>query len=291
MSMSSQGPGWWQASDGRWYPPEQHPSAAAAPAAPVAPVAPTPPSVAPGGWDVPPDGHPGGAAPTAPAPGPAFPPSGPPMPAPSFPAQPVAPGLPPSGPPGPPPDGPGGPPSGFSSPPARRSGPRWGVLVGVGVGVLVLLGLAIVWAVSSLGDDASEAPLTASEGDTDVYDLVVGDCFDDPTMFSSELVEVAFVDAVPCDQPHDAEVYGVTTVPTDDDETFPGDDQIATTADDLCFESFESYVGAAYEESELDFNYYVPTEDSWAAGDRVVTCVLLDYDGEQLTEPLEGSGR
>lgn len=62
------------------------------------------------------------------------------------------------------------------------------------------------------------------------------------------------------------------------------------TADDLCFESFESYVGAAYEESELDFNYYVPTEDSWAAGDRVVTCVLLDYDGEQLTEPCRVRG-
>lgn len=26
MSDAAQGPGWWQASDGRWYPPEQHPS-------------------------------------------------------------------------------------------------------------------------------------------------------------------------------------------------------------------------------------------------------------------------
>lgn len=26
MSDQSQGPGWWVASDGRWYPPEQHPS-------------------------------------------------------------------------------------------------------------------------------------------------------------------------------------------------------------------------------------------------------------------------
>src|SRR5262245_10048365 len=25
MSDSSQGPGWWQASDGKWYPPESHP--------------------------------------------------------------------------------------------------------------------------------------------------------------------------------------------------------------------------------------------------------------------------
>ena len=25
MSDTSQGPGWWQASDGKWYPPETHP--------------------------------------------------------------------------------------------------------------------------------------------------------------------------------------------------------------------------------------------------------------------------
>ncbi|MGZ4704138.1 MAG: DUF4190 domain-containing protein [Acidimicrobiales bacterium] len=31
MSDFSQGPGWWQASDGKWYPPEQHPGQAPPP--------------------------------------------------------------------------------------------------------------------------------------------------------------------------------------------------------------------------------------------------------------------
>lgn len=31
MSDVPQGPGWWQASDGRWYPPESHPSATPGP--------------------------------------------------------------------------------------------------------------------------------------------------------------------------------------------------------------------------------------------------------------------
>jgi hypothetical protein len=35
MSDSSQGPGWWQASDGRWYPPQSHPAQQAAPAPPA----------------------------------------------------------------------------------------------------------------------------------------------------------------------------------------------------------------------------------------------------------------
>lgn len=53
MSDQQQGPGWWQASDGRWYPPEQHPSVVP-PGGWTAPSAPTaPPSLAPP-WSVPP---------------------------------------------------------------------------------------------------------------------------------------------------------------------------------------------------------------------------------------------
>jgi uncharacterized RDD family membrane protein YckC len=48
MSDVSQGPGWWQASDGKWYPPEQAP-AAQAPAAQM-PAAQMPAAQAPGGY-------------------------------------------------------------------------------------------------------------------------------------------------------------------------------------------------------------------------------------------------
>jgi hypothetical protein len=43
MSDSSQGPGWWQASDGRWYPPQSHPTQQAAPP-PAAPPQAVPPA-------------------------------------------------------------------------------------------------------------------------------------------------------------------------------------------------------------------------------------------------------
>jgi hypothetical protein len=52
MSEGTQGEGWWQASDGQWYPPEQHPDVQATAAMPAAP----PPTAAP---DVPPPGGPG----------------------------------------------------------------------------------------------------------------------------------------------------------------------------------------------------------------------------------------
>ncbi|MEY2436265.1 MAG: hypothetical protein QOF97_1101 [Acidimicrobiaceae bacterium] len=72
MSDATQGPGWWQASDGKWYPPEQHPEftsptqpvESVPPGPPVAPVAPTqamapvPAPPGPPGPPVPPPGAP-----------------------------------------------------------------------------------------------------------------------------------------------------------------------------------------------------------------------------------------
>ena len=47
MSDVSQGPGWWQASDGKWYSPEQRPGAEPPPAAEGPPAAEAPPAATP----------------------------------------------------------------------------------------------------------------------------------------------------------------------------------------------------------------------------------------------------
>jgi hypothetical protein len=49
MSDTPQGPGWWHANDGRWYPPEQHPNF-------EAPAPPSPEVLASHGWTTTPDG-------------------------------------------------------------------------------------------------------------------------------------------------------------------------------------------------------------------------------------------
>ena len=61
MSDTSQGPGWWQASDGKWYPPEQTPGAepTAAPTAPPAGYGQQPPGAVPYGGTVAPGVSPG----------------------------------------------------------------------------------------------------------------------------------------------------------------------------------------------------------------------------------------
>ncbi|MEY2435021.1 MAG: hypothetical protein QOC92_4746, partial [Acidimicrobiaceae bacterium] len=57
MSDSTQGPGWWQAADGKWYPPEQHPDFQPAATAPFETVS------------GPPVGPPVGPPPVGPPPG------------------------------------------------------------------------------------------------------------------------------------------------------------------------------------------------------------------------------
>ena len=59
MSDAPQGPGWWQASDDRWYPPESHPDARQHPGGPpTSPGPPGPYGYGPGGY--PPYGQPYG---------------------------------------------------------------------------------------------------------------------------------------------------------------------------------------------------------------------------------------
>ena len=59
MSDESQGPGWWYATDGRWYPPEMHPDHRADPEPPpVAPPPVQPPPVAPPAVSPPPGSTP-----------------------------------------------------------------------------------------------------------------------------------------------------------------------------------------------------------------------------------------
>ena len=72
MSDTPQGPGWWQASDGRWYPPEQAPGATPAPAPDAgAALGPAPSPLGPGWWQASdgqwyaPEQAPGAAPPSA----------------------------------------------------------------------------------------------------------------------------------------------------------------------------------------------------------------------------------
>lgn len=105
--------------------------------------------------------------------------------------------------------------------------------------------------------------------------LAVGDCFNNV----DEDYEV-----VSCDDPHYAEAYRVADHP---DQTFyPGAARLADWAEPFCYRHFESYTGAAYQDSKLEFGYLYPTEGSWNGGDREVVCFVFNLSGDDLPAPV-----
>ncbi|MFG6503080.1 septum formation family protein [Microbacterium sp. P05] len=122
-------------------------------------------------------------------------------------------------------------------------------------------------------------------GTADVFTLRVGDCFDDT---SADAKEISEVPAVPCDQPHDNEIYHEFTMPDGD---FPGQEALDAAADEECAAEFDTFVGIAYADSVLDWAPFQPTEGSWTQlDDRVVQCIIYEY-GVRVEGSLAGVAR
>lgn len=120
-------------------------------------------------------------------------------------------------------------------------------------------------------------------GSGNVFELKVGQCFDDPEEFGT----VTDVEIVDCDKAHDNEVYALFDVPDGD---FPGVSVVEQAALDGCYDAFEGYVGLDYESSVLDFSWLVPTPQSWEEGDQEVVCIAYDLDLKKLTDSVKDSG-
>ncbi len=125
--------------------------------------------------------------------------------------------------------------------------------------------------------------LAAAACSGNVFDLSVGDCFDDPDDFS----EVSSVEIVDCAEPHDNEVYHLFDLPDGD---YPGSASVEASAVEGCLAAFDAFVGKDYAESRLDITYFYPSPETWEGEDREVVCSLYDLNGTPMTDSRRGSG-
>lgn len=158
------------------------------------------------------------------------------------------------------------------------------------VAIVVLL-LAGAGALTACEESAerNDAGAVVEAGKVDAFSLQPGDCFNDADnpdeVFTSLKV-------VPCSDLHDNEIFATFNYPAGDDEDFPGDAAISAFGIDACVTAFESFVGARYEDSALDFDFIVPTRESWTYDDdRELLCYLWQMDLAKLRGSMEGSGR
>lgn len=121
-------------------------------------------------------------------------------------------------------------------------------------------------------------------GSVPVDDLQAGDCFN-----GGEEDEISEVDGVPCSDEHEYEVFALATY--EGDGSFPTEADLEPIFFEVCEPSFEPYVGAPWEVSEIQGSMISPSDESWSAGDRSFICILYDLQDATLTESLAGSGR
>lgn len=120
------------------------------------------------------------------------------------------------------------------------------------------------------------------------FELEPGDCLNDPGGLAESLGEVA---VVPCDQPHQTEVFAVFDYQAGPDEPYPGQRRLTRVAQRQCRGNrFTQYVGTHKDDSELLVLQATPAEDTWAQGDREIVC-LLHLGDEELTESMRDSAR
>jgi hypothetical protein len=146
--------------------------------------------------------------------------------------------------------------------------------------VAVLVGL---WVLTN--DIRSSSGEIIKFGALNARDLRVGDCFDLPDPAAEEISDVT---VGPCSGAHEYEMYFVGPVPG---SSYPSEDQWEPLFDSNCIASFEAYVGAPYDDSDLEIYWLGPGEEAWFAGDRFIQCSVYDPKINRLTYSLKGSGQ
>lgn len=69
------------------------------------------------------------------------------------------------------------------------------------------------------------------------------------------------MEVIPCDDPHNVEVYYVETLP---EGRYPGQHAVLTRADEVCAAEFTKSIGLPYDDSVIEGFYHAPSERDWA---------------------------
>ncbi len=188
-------------------------------------------------------------------------------------------------------------------PPRRRT--RWPWAVGAVAAVCAVIVAAVVLSLGS-GHHAASAsggarPSPATAGPTptvgalQLSQLRVGDCLTGANMeLNTNNPWPKLTLAVPCNQPHTAEVFLADNNFWPQNGPFPGNSTITKDANAACNSAFRSYVGVVYSKSIYTWTNIIPDASTWPSGDRALHCVAYYSTAQQragaaLTRSLQGS--
>ncbi len=145
-----------------------------------------------------------------------------------------------------------------------------------------LSAVAALIALAAVGcSEASEVVDGAKDGakkaarQRSVFSLDVGDCYN-PN--GKAVGEAYLVEVVPCDEAHRGQVVGEFAV--EGGPEYPGDEKVTATADERCPAEAQKYAPDTWALPRgVGLSHYTPTKESWATGDRAVTCTYTVEQG------------
>ena len=150
---------------------------------------------------------------------------------------------------------------------------------------VVVVIVAIVAANTGKATRSATTGVITHRGHMNAFSLRVGDCFDNPTGANT----VNTVTAIPCDQPHNAQIYAKFRL-TGSDLSYPGAAVVGRRARGGCNARIGS-VDKAITTSAMTVRILLPDETSWAAGQRTVSCMIVNPTATLTTSLLNSAPR
>jgi hypothetical protein len=167
--------------------------------------------------------------------------------------------------------------------------------------VAVVLSLGSSHHAASAGSSVSAGPssaapsVTPTVGNLQLSQLRVGDCL------TGDNLELNTTDpwpkltlAVPCTQPHTAEVFLANGNFWPQNGPFPGASTISKDGNAACNKAFQAYVGITYKKSVYTWTNIIPDASTWPTGDRALHCIAYfstpkQPAGTTLNQSIKGS--
>jgi hypothetical protein len=135
----------------------------------------------------------------------------------------------------------------------------------------VIGGLSIVTLMFAIGQKSS-------------LQVAVGDCFSLDRMVSIEQVST-----IPCELPHDVEVFAVLAEPSPPGAPFPGLDTLHRQLRTKCEQHYEGYVGVPFSrKAPTTIDTFAPEESYWRLNIRTEFCALRHWRAQQLFRSYRG---
>jgi len=189
----------------------------------------------------------------------------------------------------------------------RRRRPRW-LWAGVAAAVCVAIVAALTVGLGGASHPAAQPrqipssrpsptrPIAATApavGNLQLAQLQVGDCLTGANMeLNSSNPWPKLTSAVPCSQPHTAEVFFADNTFWPKNISFPGAAAIAKDGNATCNSAFRSYIGIAFPESMFTWTNIIPDASTWPSGDRGLHCIAYySTHGQPTGATITGSIR